>query len=94
MLLPQAALQKTMASESGDMAVKQMGQSPSMGLRLDGEEGAVREGGRGAWEKISRSSCAEDEYGVCGSEWERSGVGDGGLRRRGGRLGIGGVRGL
>lgn len=60
MLLPQAARHQTISSVVGANSVKQIGQSPEMGLRFEGvEEGEEREeeGGVGAWEKISRSSC-------------------------------------
>ena len=62
MLFPHAALHHTISSFSSN-GVKQIGQSPSMGLRLDGGEmgeevvGAVEDGAGGARENISRSSC-------------------------------------
>ncbi len=47
--------------------MKQIGQSPEMGLRFEGVKGEEKEeGGVGAWEKISRSSCGMIRPGECG----------------------------
>ena len=59
MLFPQAALHQTISSFSGSNSVKQMGQSPEISLRLDGEleEAEVSdEAGAGAAAKILRNS--------------------------------------
>lgn len=59
MLLPQAALHQTISSFSGSNSVKQMGQSPEISLRLDGDSDEAEvsdEAGAGAAAKISRNS--------------------------------------
>lgn len=58
MLLPQAALHHTISSVSGSKAVKQIGQSPEISLRLEGASGEAEEdeAGAGAAAKISRNS--------------------------------------
>jgi len=67
MLLPQAARHQTISSAVGANSVKQIGQSPEMGLRFEGVKGEEKEeGGVGAWEKISRSSCGMIRPGECG----------------------------
>ena len=55
MLLPQAALHHTISSFSGSNSVKQMGQSPEISLRLDGDSDEAEvsdEAGAGATAKI------------------------------------------
>ncbi len=66
MLLPQAARHQTISSVVGANSVKQIGQSPEMGLRFEGVKGEEEEGGVGAWEKISRSSCGMIRPEECG----------------------------
>ena len=59
MLFPQAALHHTISSLSGSNSVKQMGQSPEISLRLDGESEEAEifdEAGAGAAANISRNS--------------------------------------